>query len=117
MDDSIFICQLIVAEQNDRDNAAFFYYEAKRLGDGVLLLRGLDKLQDYTDDFWFVKNRRWNTRFVREFNKSSNNGDSSDNVPPYYSWTCDIVSLFFRPKMSVTINADGRVFEGLLSKV
>ncbi len=110
-----FKCQLIVAEQKDRDNAACFYYKAERPEDGVLILKGLDKLQDYKDDLFFVKNRQWKAKFIREFNKSTKT-NSEKNIPPFYEWKCDIISLFFRQKMQVKIDASGRIFNGLLTK-
>lgn len=110
-------CQLIVAKQNDRDNAAFFYYEARSLNNGTVILRGLDRLQDSEEDnFFFCLNRRWKATYVREFNKEEGNSSASNYIPPHYEWTCRVVRLWYRPKMTVKIDANGRIFDGTLEK-
>jgi hypothetical protein len=110
-------CTLYVTEHKDRDNTALFYYRMQDLKSSTICIQGCDVLSNYDEDPLFFHRRIWRPFFLRAMHVSHGNGLWNDvDMPTHYAWDCRINSLFFRPKMQVTIKAPDTSFSGVLLK-
>lgn len=111
-------CILIVTSRPERANKAFFYYE--QIQAQSILIRGVDELDDYEDDFLFIINKKWNAVFYREFHVAYNQEMQGEQIDARetvkYDWNCTVHNVLFKPKLKVLISGNGINFEGVLHK-
>ena len=111
-------CTLIVTECAERVNKAFFYYE--QIQAQSVLVRGVDELDDYDNDIWFIFNRRWLPQFFRQFHVAYNKEMEGEQIDARetvkYKWYCSVHSILRKPKLKVKISGNGVNFEGVLHK-
>jgi hypothetical protein len=113
-------CTLVVTASKDRSNKALFYYEQGH-SEGVNI-RGVDSLDDYDRNVFFVFNGKWKASFLREFhviydeNKRGEQIDDKDSEPIRYNWNCKIKSKFKKPKIVTSLSGNSVEFSGVLHK-
>ncbi len=120
----VLTCVLYVARHKDKINTAHFYYFHVKPDSDEVVSKGLDRLETYPKNLWFIFNGEWNPTFIRLLHKSGNlppeECDGKNNgLPLSYIWTCKASSVFFQPRLEVQIKEEkGRGgFHGTLHKV
>jgi len=113
--DAITKCVMMISRHKENNNSGYIYYETVNQNTDQVVYKGLDQLNKYETDLWFLLNREWNPRFVRVFHKSEHNVDTTKTV---YNFTCQATDLIFKQRMNVKIILNSScILEGCLERV